>query len=119
MIIAIDFDGVLARTNYPVILGCMPYVREAMEQLHKEGHYLIVNTCREGAALVVAVNWLLEQGIPFDRVNDNAPDNILEYSNNSRKLYADQYIDDRNLGGFPGWKKALEIIGSPWEGCWP
>lgn len=119
MTIAIDFDGVLAKTDYPRIIEPMPDVCEAMTQLRADGHVLVINTCREGAELTHAINWLLREGIPFDIVNDNTPENIATYHNNSRKICADLYIDDRNLGGFPGWKKAMQIIGSPYEGCYP
>lgn len=110
MIIAVDFDGTLVRGSYPSVDGLMPYALETMRALKKQGHYLIINTCRTGEELLIAINLMLEKGIPFDRVNDNHPDNTRKYNSNSRKIYAHVYIDDKNLGGFPGWLNvAVEV----------
>lgn len=110
MIIAIDFDGTIVRGKYPAIDGLMPDAASSILALEKEGHYLIINTCRSGRHLLKAINYLLEQGIPFDRVNDNHPDQTRLYKNNSRKVYAHLYIDDKNVFGFPGWKPVLEEV---------
>ena len=41
--------------------------------------------------------WSAAQGLTFDAVNDNLPDMIAPYGNNCRKVFADGYIDDRNV----------------------
>lgn len=112
MIIAVDFDGTIARSNYPVILGEQPYAGEVLRQLHADGHYIIIWTCRCGVPLLEAINWLLERGIPFDRVNDHNPENVAKYGEGGNKVYAHVYIDDKNVGGFPGWRECLETIRS-------
>lgn len=110
MIIAVDFDGTLHTGKWPEIGVVQPYAVEVMNKLKSEGHYLILWTCRNGDPLIDAINWLLEKGIPFDRVNDNHPDGIRLYGNNSRKVYADIYIDDGILGGLPTWKQIYQTI---------
>lgn len=110
MIIAIDFDGTIVRGKYPAIDGLMPDAASSILALEEDGHYLIINTCRSGEHLLNAINYLLEQGIPFDRINDNHPDQTRLYKNNSRKVYANLYIDDKNVFGFPGWKPVLEEV---------
>ena len=60
MIIAVDFDGTIARSNYPVILGEQPYAGEVLRKLHEQGHKIIIWTCRTGDRLLEAINWLLE-----------------------------------------------------------
>ena len=110
MIISIDFDGTIIRGKYPAIDGLMPYAKESIRELKDAGLYIIINTCRSGDHLTAAVNYLLEQGVPFDRVNDNHPEQIVMYNNNSRKIYAHVYIDDKNIGGFPGWLRTVELI---------
>ena len=110
MIIAIDFDGTICRGKYPSIAGIQPYAKETINKLFASGHYLIINTCRSGESLLEAINWMLTQGITFSRVNDNHPEESARYNNNSRKIYAHLYIDDKNLGGFPGWLMAAEQI---------
>jgi len=49
-----------------------------------------------------AVDYCKQQGLEFYAVNANYPE---EESNDyrSRKLTADLFIDDRNLGGIPDW----------------
>lgn len=110
MILSIDFDGTLHLGIFPEIGVIAPYAKWAMKTLHDDGHYLIINTCRSGDSLLEAINWLLEQGIIFDRVNDNHPGNIAEYRGNTRKIYADMYIDDKQVGGLPTWPEILDAI---------
>ena len=43
-----------------------------------------------------AVSWCRKYGLEFDAINDNLPESIKCYGNNSRKVDADFYIDDRN-----------------------
>ncbi len=112
MIIAVDFDGTLHTGEWPAIGEPMPWAIAGMRRLKEDGHMLIVWSCREGYDLVDAVNWLLEHEIPFDRINDNLPKNIRKYDNNSRKISADLYIDDRQLGGLPSWKEIPDIVQS-------
>ncbi|MCE8190758.1 hypothetical protein CBG53_03125 [Porphyromonas gingivalis] len=111
MIIAIDFDGTLFQNTYPSVGEVMPGAVSAMQTLRQRGHYLIIWTCRYGEYLTDAVNALLEHGIPFDRINDHNPENIRQYGGEAgKKVYAHLYIDDKNLGGFPGWEVALKEI---------
>lgn len=119
MILAIDFDGTLHMGQYPAIGIPMPYAIEVMAQLKADGHYIIINTCRSNDCLTEAINWLLSKGIPFDRVNDNHPDEIATHSNNSRKVHADVYVDDRQVGGLPAWPEIYEYIASltPSQSC--
>ena len=107
MIIAVDFDGVLNSARYPALGEPMKGAKEAMETLH-ENHHLIIWTCREGEEQTRAVNWLLARRIPFDAINANHPDNIRRHGGNDcRKVFADLYIDDRQVGGFTGWQDVL------------
>ena len=110
MIIAIDFDGTISRGKYPAIDGLQPYAVDTVNALYDAGHYIIINTCRSGEQLLDAINWMLDQGIRFNRVNDNHPDTPIIYGSNSRKIFAHVYIDDKNIGGFPGWLQAYEMI---------
>lgn len=115
MILSIDFDGTLCRDEYPGI-GCpQPYAVDTMQVLAFEGHYLIINTCREGDRLLEAINWLLEHNIPFHRVNDNHPEATKKYGSNARKVFADLYVDDRNIGGFGSWLIVYEEIRKQWQ----
>lgn len=110
MIIAVDFDGTLCRGNYPNIDGPQPYAVDVMKKLKADGHYIIIWTCRNGDKLTNAINWMLEQGIPFDRINAHEPRNLAMYGDDTRKVYAHCYIDDKNVGGLPMWTEIYDWI---------
>ncbi|MRJ11650.1 hypothetical protein EDL98_11300 [Ornithobacterium rhinotracheale] len=111
MIIAIDFDGTIAVSKFPEILGLQFKAKKYIQKLKEDGHYIIVYTCRSGDNLTNAINFLLERGIPFDRVNDNSPENLKQYNSaNTRKVYADVYVDDKQVGGLPLWSEIYEFI---------
>ena len=49
-------------------------------------------------------------GVEFYAVNSSFEGEIFDHSQASRKIDADLFIDDRNLGGFPGWGEIYNII---------
>ena len=111
MIIAIDFDGTICQNKYPDIGEPMPLAIESIKELKELGHNLILWTCRKGEQLYNAVKWCKESGIPFDLVNEYEPNNLRAFGGVAgNKVFADIYIDDRNLGGFVGWQRAMELI---------
>ncbi len=110
MIIAIDFDGTLHVGKWPEIGMPAPYAIETMQKLKADGHYLIIWTCREGERQTEMVNWMLDRGIPFDRVNDHKPSSVAQYGYASRKVYAHLYIDDKQVGGLPRWDDIYEEV---------
>lgn len=110
MILAIDFDGTICRSTFPVIDGMQPNAKDVINKLHSEGHYIIIWTCRTGVNLLNAINWLLDNDIKFHRVNDHNPENMAKYGDGGNKVYAHCYIDDKNVFGFPGWTKVQEEI---------
>lgn len=110
MILAIDFDGTLHLGKFPEIGIPAPDAIKIMKQLKADGHYIIINTSRNGEQLLEAINWLLSKDIPFDRVNDNEPTNVAKYNSNSRKIYAHLYVDDRQVGGLPPWSEIYDEV---------
>lgn len=94
MIYAFDFDDTLAYTEYPKIIKPREEILNFAKALKKSGETIILWTCREGQALVDAVNWCKEQGLEFDKVNDNDEERAKMWGNFNRKIYADFYIDD-------------------------
>lgn len=111
MIIAIDFDGTICQNKYPEIGAPMPLAIESVKELRERGHDLILWTCRQGEQLYDAVRWCEEHGISFDLVNEHEPNNLRAFGGVAgNKVFANIYIDDRNLGGFTGWERAMELI---------
>ena len=41
--------------------------------------------------------WCKEHGIIFDAVNENLPEIVKAFGGDCRKIYADEYIDDKNV----------------------
>lgn len=97
MIYAVDFDGTLCVDKYPEIGDPRPGVIDFVKSEQSRGAKLILWTCRCGEWLDAAVEWCREQGLTFDAVNENLPEHIALYDNDCRKVYADRYIDDRNI----------------------
>ena len=110
MIIAVDFDGTIVEHKYPAIGKTKLFAFETLKQLQKQGHQLILWTYRTGKELENAVNFCKENELKFYAVNKNYPEEQFEEQTISRKIYADIYIDDRNIGGFPGWSKIWKLL---------
>ncbi len=96
MIYAVDFDGTLCESNWPGIGKPNKKLIDFLKNEQANGAELILFTMREGQALDEAVEWCEGLGLIFDAVNDNLEHQVLLYGNNSRKIYADFYIDDHN-----------------------
>lgn len=111
-ILAIDFDGTIVENRYPSIGKPMLFAFETLKKLQEKGFILILWTYRCGERLQEAVEFCKENGIEFYAINKSYPEE--EYSDNiSRKINADIFIDDRNVGGFLGWGVIYrELIGN-------
>ena len=95
-IIATDFDGTLCVSEYPNIIAPNEKLLRAVRLMQEMGYEFILWTCRECDDLEDAVQWLAEQGIHFDTINDNAASVKAYFGGyNSRKIGADEYWDDR------------------------
>ena len=111
MIIAIDFDGTIVEHKYPKIGKEIPFAIATLKKLQQDGHKLILWTVREGDLLDEAVEFCRQRGVEFFAVNSNYPDENVDASAiRSRKLKADMFIDDRNVGGLPDWGVIYEMI---------
>lgn len=111
MIIAVDFDGTIVEHRYPAIGREIPFAVETLKKLQAEQHKLILWTVREGRLLDEAVAFCRERGLEFYAVNRDYPEEEADLNNHfSRKLKADLFIDDRNLGGLPDWGTIYEMV---------
>lgn len=94
--IAIDFDGTLVENKFPEIGKPIPQIVEACKLLQNAGCKLILWTSRNGESLDIAVKFCQEVlGLSFSAVNQNLPEVQEEYGGDTRKVFADVYIDDR------------------------
>ena len=92
----VELEGV----RFLLTHGHLQYVKSGLDELLQE-----------------AVEWCRERGVEFWAVNHDYPEET--EANNphfSRKLKADLFIDDRNLGGLPDWGTIYRMIsrGKTW-----
>jgi len=116
MIIAIDFDGTIVNHEFPMIGKLKPNAKMVLKLLDKGGHFIIIWTCRTsqnisggGEPTIFHVrDFLTENDIPFGTINNNCPEMPFQPS---PKVYADVYIDDRNIGFIPeDWIEIYDLL---------
>lgn len=111
--IAVDFDGTIVEHQYPEIGKEKLFAFQTLKELEKKGARLILWTFRNGKELEEAVEYCRQNGIEFYAVNKNYPEELFD-ATISRKIDADIYIDDKNIGGFPGWSEIWQML-NPFE----
>ena len=110
MTIAVDFDGTIVEHRYPAIGPEKPFAIDTLKYLCAQRHKLILWTVREGELLDEAVAYCRHRGLEFYAVNKNYPEERPTHEGYSRKLQADLFIDDRNLGGLPDWGEIYRML---------
>lgn len=108
--IAVDFDGTIVESRYPDIGKPKLFVFETLKKLQNEGFLLILWTYRHGKRLKEAVEFCESNGIEFYAINKSFPEEKFSEDEASRKINADIFIDDRNLGGMYSWGEIYNII---------
>lgn len=99
--VAVDFDGTLCENAFPNIGEIKPNnkaIHELIKNYQKNGYKIILWTCRtdnfERKYLSEAIEWCEQHDIIFDYINENPE---CPWGDNTRKLYANIYIDDRSV----------------------
>lgn len=115
-IVCVDFDGTIVKHSFPKIGEPLPLAFEVLKELKAAGFRLILWTCRENDGFLIdrqflteAIEFCKENGVEFEGHNET-PENCEFRPNGGRKAYAHYYIDDRNLGGFPGWETVRAML---------
>jgi hypothetical protein len=109
MIIAVDFDGTLVEHRYPAIGKEIIFAFDTLRELQKQNHQIILWTVRTGKELDDALDFCRQRGVEFYAVNKSYPEEKIDLTN-SRKINADIFIDDRNIGGLPGWGEIWHML---------
>jgi hypothetical protein len=110
---AIDFDNTIAYDAYPRIGKLIPGAKETMLKIKELGGSISIWTCRTGEQEMAVRLFLDKNEIPYDHVNESFEENRIMYDGDSRKIYADCYIDDRSVhfGQQPvDWKIVSQLI---------
>jgi hypothetical protein len=94
-IIALDFDGCIVTNKYPEIgEPIWKNIKKLKEEI-ANGAKTILWTCRVDEYLEAAVNFCNDNGIHLDAVNENLPEVVEAFGSNQRKIFANEYWDDR------------------------
>ena len=111
MTISVDFDGTIVEHRYPEIGKELPFAISTLKRLQEERHRLVLWTVREGKLLDEAVEFCRQRGLEFYAVNANFPEEEAKPGAAAcRKLKADLFIDDRNVGALPDWGVIYELV---------
>jgi hypothetical protein len=108
--LAIDFDGTIVEDAYPGIGKAKIFAFDTLKKFQSEGYRLILWTYRHGKTLDEAIEFCKKNGVEFYAINSSFEGEFFELESQSRKIDADLFIDDRNLGGFPGWGEIYQIV---------
>jgi hypothetical protein len=111
--IAVDFDGTIVEHAYPEIGKEKLFAFQTLKELNKMGARLILWTFRTGKELDDAVAFCRKNGVEFYAVNKSYPEEIFDETV-SRKINADIFIDDKNIGGFLSWSEVWQML-NPFE----
>lgn len=103
MIIAVDYDGVIADATGQYIDGAIDTLRYAAAM----GHDLILWTCKAPDALPTILTDLQALGVDFTAVNECTPDSPYK---SSPKVWANIYLDDHSFPPFSGWGKFKDFL---------
>lgn len=114
-IYAVDFDGTLAKTRFPEIISPNVTMFMLCKQLKRNGAILILWTCRCGKDLDDAVEYCKKYGLEFDYINENVPENIEKWGNDSRKIFAHEYIDDKSWSPIREKTWAEKVMRARWR----
>jgi len=108
--IAVDFDGTIVEHKYPEIGKEILFAFETLRALQRQNHQLILWTYRSGRELEEAVEFCRQHGVEFYAINASYPEEEFDEEYDSRKIDADIFIDDRNIGGLPSWGEIYQMI---------
>ena len=98
-VIAVDFDGTLVENDFPDIGSKNDNVVNYVREESNNGSIIILWTTRQNEKLKEAIDFLDENNIPYNYVNENA--RCINFDT-SDKIFADIYLDDRAKNPFGG-----------------
>lgn len=96
MIIAVDFDGVIVSDKFPNIGEPNWEIVSKLKSHQLNGDKIILWTCRNDERLRRAVEYCIDEfGLHFDAINENLDEIKVIWGNDTRKVWADEYWDDK------------------------
>ena len=99
-IIAVDFDGTLVEDRFPEIGEVREAVWHDLFNAIENGAKIILWTSRDHERLKEAVEFCVSRGLHFDAINSNLDECQVLFNNDTRKVYANEYWDDKAIGKY-------------------
>lgn len=99
-IIAVDFDGTLVEDKFPYIGEVREEVWNKVRKVQEKGCKIILWTSRDHERLKEAVEFCTKRGLHFDAINENIDECKVLFDNDARKVYANEYWDDKAVGAY-------------------
>lgn len=99
-IIAVDFDGTLVEDKFPEIGNPIEKNWGLVRKAQEGGAKIILWTSRDNGRLEDAIKFCSERGLHFDAVNENLAECQALFNNDTRKVYANEYWDDKAIPRF-------------------
>lgn len=94
-IIAVDFDNTLSLgAKYPNVGMPNMELFQYLINFQRRGNVIILWTCRSGKPLEDAVEYCKRYGLTPDYVNENHPNIVNSFGGDTRKVFANLYIDN-------------------------
>lgn len=93
-VVGIDFDGTLVTNQYPDLGVIKENAKKVCQKIVDSGNQIVIWTCREP---LVIKDFLLENDIPFNAINENTEVLTQRWGNDPRKVGVDLFIDDKNI----------------------
>lgn len=115
--IAVDFDGTITNHDavYPAVGSLRDGAKEALRYFKNNDCVLMLWTCRENKELDMAMEFLKENNLEFDFINENCPERIKLYNSDCRKIGCDVFIDDKNYNTIDvNWHVIINIAKQNW-----
>ena len=99
-IIAVDFDGTLVEDKFPEIGEVRYNTWQQLVRAQNKGAKIILWTSRDHERLKEAVEFCVDRGLHFDAINNNLDECQVLFNNDTRKVYANEYWDDKAVARF-------------------
>ena len=99
-IIAVDFDGTLVEDEFPEIGRPIEDTWISVFEAQRQGAKIILWTSRDNERLKAAVEFCTQRGLHFDAINDNLDECKVMFNNDTRKVFANEYWDDKATARF-------------------
>lgn len=110
--VAFDFDGTIVNDAFPEIGTLKEFAKETINKFKEMGGRVLIHTCRANEHEQMVREFLDNNGVVYDTINENHHEMQAMYKNDPRKLGADLYIDDKGYKVDKiDWREVASVLG--------